>query len=501
MPTLSRSPLLTSLGIIPALAALAWVISYGIGITPDSISYIQYADTLRSFSWNAGFAPAQAPLLHHFPPLFPALLAILNSLGLTAISATFLLNLAAALALFLIVSKLTADQDFSPFLRMLTPVLLVFYAPVLSVYTRLGSEPLFLALAGMSLVCFTRYRSNLALGDLAMASLWVGLSCLTRYAGGSLVLTGILLVVFMTREPVMTKAKNSLLFMAIAIAPVAAWSWSLPPSSQRLAGCTFIFHPVSMAQITAGLGAVGSWFLWPAWGAPLTQAAAFLVIAIGFLIAKRSAEDTQRASPLIQLLALFGAGYLAFLLASVSFLPEVPLNTRMFSPLLFPVYVLLLLGIQRLWNMGGLYRPAAGLCVIYLLVIGLVRSPLVSRSAWEKQLGFGSAAWAKSALVQEVKKLPPDSYLISNAPDAVIFLTSRNALSLPGRYDTASREPVPNFNAALAELAGSLTRPDAYLVYFRRVTWRWYLPDEALLVKELNLSPAFESPEGAVYRR
>lgn len=66
---------------------------------------------------------------------------------------------------------------------------------------------------------------------------------------------------------------------------------------------------------------------------------------------------------------------------------------------------------------------------------------------------------------------------------------------LPRHTDPSTRLANSDYSRQMAEVENH----GGFVVYFRAVKWRWYLPDEERLKTELNARQVAELGDGAVY--
>ncbi len=100
--------------------------------------------------------------------------------------------------------------------------------------------------------------------------------------------------------------------------------------------------------------------------------------------------------------------------------------------------------------------------------------------SYSEGAGYNSPVWRKSELVKAAKALDPTSVVYSNAPDALLYLAHLSAQRLPVKVDPMTGRTNPSFDEAIKKMAEQAESVPTFVVYFRSVTWRWYLPTPAI---------------------
>ena len=209
-----------ALSIFMALAATP----YGIGVTPDSVVYLRAAESLRDGTGLPvpAYDGALVPLTH-FPPLYPATLAGLATLGLEPLQAarwTALLMAAANILAFAFSAyRFTGSRAASTAVCFM----LALSVDMLFLNTAVWSEAEFIFFAVVSLLCLTRYLEGRGFRYLAAGALAAALAWLARYAGGALIATGIVALAALGPGGIRRRLVDAALFGAIASAPGVAW--------------------------------------------------------------------------------------------------------------------------------------------------------------------------------------------------------------------------------------------------------------------------------------
>lgn len=189
-PGVSRWVLLAPAAV--GAVALVVVTRGGAHASPDSAFYVGLA---RNVAGGVGWeSPPGSFPLSHFPPLFPAVLAVFGWLGLDPLDAAGWLNpvlFGLSAALMAVVVRRASG---SAVVGAGAAVALVVSRDLLFAHSSALSEPLFILLTLGTLVALGRYLESAGIGWLAAAAGLAAAATLTRYAGIVLVAAGVVAV-------------------------------------------------------------------------------------------------------------------------------------------------------------------------------------------------------------------------------------------------------------------------------------------------------------------
>jgi hypothetical protein len=498
-------PGLVGLAALAGMLALAHATQHGIGVAPDSVSYLEAA---RNLAAGRGVTTtdedgAELRPLTRFPPLYPAALAAIARFGPDPLDAARWLNLALFGANIVLASLLVARcAPGSRWLPLIAAVLMASSPEIATLHGMALSEPLFLLLGFSGLSLLSLQLETPKAGTLVAASLLIASAFLTRYLGGALVATGILAILLLAPKTRHYRVKDAATFAAIATLPIALWTLRNRLGGASATGRRFAFHPIDADAIAVAIRTVGDWLSIE----PLGEAAAWL-LAAGLLLCTLHwlATGAGRAAgaALPRTLALFVLAYLLLLLASICFFDAAtPLNGRILSPVLVALLVLALAGVRariRSWKSSIPRILAASLALIFCFGYARETSQWARERAAVGGTGFASLAWRRSETVRRVAELPPSSRIYSNARDAILLLTGRPTRWIPAPIDAETRLPRPGYASELEAILTALRADEVSLVWFDRVSWRWYLPSGADLSQRLPIRRQEKLPDGEIW--
>lgn len=466
--------LAATLGLIAGVAVLVLTEPPGPGLDPDAMQYLGAGASLArgeglSIPYAHWDSPDTTSTLAHFPPGFPATIAVGIAAGLTPQNAArFVMAVGAALATAaVLLAAVEGGSLLGGFLAVIilavTPAMVIVHASVLS-------EPLFLALFAAFVWQLARPRvargRTIALGVLAAAA------ALVRYAGVSLV-GAVLIDAWLgdawlgsaaTRErpSLADRARRTAVALAIPVGALACWSLLKPRSGEirRFA----LYGDGFGATLTQGATTLAQWF---APGEDIVRAGAVLAVVVAVAFVALIVRDVRRvwaaaaagaphaasAQRLQRALGIAKVCYLGVVIASRLFADgEIPLDERILAPL----FVLGALGVGaalvRWWFTAG-----RGLT---LLTAGVTASWVIAsakQSDWwvniyrEEGGDLAAREWRMSPLVDYAAALPRGASIYSNWPSALWFHTQRAARALP---ETLSVPVASRFRAKMAKEHG-----------------------------------------------
>jgi hypothetical protein len=492
MRRLRTAPRILIPAILVGLAAFWSVIEVteppGPGLDPDALSYLGagaslgHAHGLRvpSASWSSN--DSTAPLVH-FPPGFPATIALGVAAGATPMNAARVIEATAA-AVTTVAIMLAANLAAGPIAAIAAVGIAAATPALLMVHSSVLSEPLFLALLSLFTWQLSRERRTsdtkrtLILGALAAAA------TLVRYAGASLVVA----VVFEAWWTVdgawlatwRVRARRAFVAAELPVVALAIWTLTRPHSEDAEKIRDVGIYTKGFGQtLMSGARTVAHWLAPGVESRTGLAIAASLVFAALCALAWRTVRAAQngllpaterrlyRAAAIV-LVCYAGIVGASRLLAD----PGIPLDDRMLSPVFLVVALSTGVALAALWR--DLFRERRELII---LTAGITAS-WVWGSA---QVGAGWAddfstdggdlaahEWTASPLVAWAAQSPPGTALYSNWPAAIWFHTSRPTHEIPSDLDSSTalefRAKIEREHGALLAFtarAGDYASPDS----------------------------------------
>lgn len=514
---------------------IVWLATpFGIGINPDSTVYLDAAGSLIEgrglvvLTGSGEFKP-----LTHYPPLYSAVLAVVTRVGrllgevsietIARVVNSFLLG-ANVLLVGIALRSYARDSHWLPILG----ASLTLTAPdIITIHTFALTEALFMFLALGGLIALSRFMDTDRRAWLIASAALIALALLTRYVGVTLVLTGVLVLLFVNGRTLRRRSFDALLFGLIACVPMAFWLFRNMRYAEGMTDRDFGFHPVRLRQLAAGLSAVSTWlFLGKVrtdlrvifFVVELAAAGLFVIYLLRrrraiALISKEYLDSSAgeekrilrgRFSPMLMIFTVFMVIYVAFLIFTAFF---VDADTVLDLRALVPVHVAAIVLVCGLaWRGFTSSREVRRIRIVLLaLAIILVGSYSIRLGRWliearQDGQGYASRAWRESKTIAHIRKLPAGVPIYSNGYDAIYYLIRRPAIYIPEEVKHGTGRANENYAAEVEGMGKALTEQGGRLVYFNTLTERWFLPSESELRSRLPLTEMITAPDGSIYK-
>jgi hypothetical protein len=482
--------MISVLAVMGVLAVLS-VTRPGAGTSPDSVGYLRMARRLLD-----GAAPGG-----QFPPLFPALLALPDRVGIEAWTTARWLNaLLFGANIGLMGTALAGSFPDAAWPGVAGALLFLISPALVGLHAMVWSEPLFLFLTFSSVLALSRWIATPRRSWLLASAVLAALALLARYVGLALVVTGALGIIWLGSHAWTRRFGRAAGWTLIAVAPLAVWLiLGAGDTGRRIA-----LHPITRAQIWEAFYTVSGWLHVPTAMGNGWRLLVWLMLAGWIAVVVWAAHRQARPMMMpafVKLTALFAASYVLVLIVSVSlFDANTPLDDRILSPLLAAVIVgIVFLASETVRvlprSTGTALVAAAGLLIV---TIGAVRTGTWLSQNARDGIGFSSTTWRESETLRLVRDLPVDVALFSNAPEPIYLYTGREATPFPRPRQAMSGGDNPAFAAELADMGTTLAQGRGIAVYFRTLPRRTALP-EGMLRDELALRTLVEASDGALY--
>jgi hypothetical protein len=460
-------------------ASSGWLLvnsRFGSGTTPDSVTYIGAARALLA---GQGFSFSTAPITN-FPPLFPVALSVVGLLGLDPLEGAFFLNVILFSVNIYLAGLLVYRSTGQAAAGLIAAALTLSAPAVLTVHSMVWSEPLFLSLVLLTALGIAGYTERPSCLSLLLPISAASLAPLCRYAGVSVIMAAAVAVA-------VKNFKHGAVLAVTGGAAILGWLMRNYFRAGDFTDRTWIFHLPSADQLTEASGT-----LVEALGG-LTLAGFFTMLAVFTLLSGRQRVSERKVN--VTFLIAFALSYVVVIAISLFYVDVyVPLDRRVLSPLYLALSLSAVILIAAYARSGALRFAWGGLLVLLLAANSWTATEWLNRLSREG-FGYSNVYWRESPTIKFLKA--SESKLIySNAPDPIYLLAGKAVAAIPNNLDPRSRLANPDYASQISRIkhGGGL------IVYFRSVTWRWYLPSEEQLREELGLSLLAETGDGAVYR-
>jgi hypothetical protein len=493
--------------IIPGLlagAALFYLMQYGPGVSPDSVTYLQ---TAKSLLGGQGYMAYGNPMTH-FPPLYSTMLALggllpikLISVGRLMQSAIFALNL----IVFCYAVWVASSRNF--FAAGAAGLLFITTMNIVRIHSSVWSEGLFFFLGMSGYILLAYYLENNRRWLLFIASALVGLAILTRYAGLAFLPPVLLLILFRRGYSLRHKLRESGTALLIAILPIAIWMLRNMFIADTATNRTLVFHMIKKSQMVQFTQTVTQFFI--PWNIPSLNPTLFvylfsfvILILVIFVIRKHGKIQSQNTAGyyLVLLNSIFAAAYLAFLIFSASFLDAaIPMDAR----LLFPFNtVLLMLFISGLFYLVSSQRKflSASVFIGMLILAGFQGKNTLAftNNLYKNGLEYQSYRWRSSETISYLHKLTGELTIYTNSREVLTYRMNADIQLIPRKYNPTSLIRNENFSDQFDSLCHQIKQEGSLVVYLINRT-RDSLPSFEEIEAHCEIVPTEILNDGRIY--
>ena len=448
----------------------------GIGLSPDSISYIGVADSLihgKGLVVPFGFPPFTH--LTQFPPLYSILIAILSLSGASLQVSARILNLIILVIFYLVANKLLLQIDTNLLsVRFLILTLIAVSATFLTITSMAWSETLMitLGLIGFYLLFMNKERNN------NLVTIFTGfifaLAILTRYAAITYLGAAVLYkLFFIKRDNFKQKFIQILLLTIPGFLLLSGWLLFNSSTGGSATNRSFNFHMLTYSHLQELLTTISSWFLVPISTPTVIKLLLTSIIILVFLILfiRELAQVIKNSRPSLPfLLMVFILVYTFFVLFSKVFLDaNIPLDFRILSPL-FISSIFLTLPISRklisLNNKSSFFKISIPAILLIMSVLSISNNFEAIRFIHTNGTGFNQLYKKDSEVFTFLKQQPMTTIFVSNAPEPAYFFTNHPVYSLPKNYLQMSQSVNPEYEIQMAMLKEQFTSADGMFIIF-----------------------------------
>lgn len=465
----------------------------GIGISPDSVTYLSAA---RHLVHGKGFISFDDLPVVDFPFAYPCFLTVISFFTrLDPLQFGPLLNgLLFGLLLYVSGGIMNGFNKPSVWYKRILLICILLSPALQEVYSYLWSETLFLILILFFIISISNYLKQHTTGWLLISILICSLTCLTRYAGVFIIMTGICLIFFKNTFPWWKRILHCLLFGSISS------SLLLINIIRNLntTGLAMGLRPRNNEGVLKIIEYFGSvlcdWLLLDR--KPLLAITLTFVLLILFAATIVFNKNSKKSKYGFEYtMAVTGLIYCIFMIITSSYTRYEQFTNRLLSPIFIP----LLWGFSY-WIPGFINKISIRLkwgFGILLLLITVWFLNVQIRADYEYYDGVKDAGmpgyredpFVQSEIVQFLEKnkniFDPRMPIYSNAGEAVYFITGIAARQLP-------------FLDFPIQVQHYYSGENNYLVWFNDLD-NPSMPDLKSILQHKNMVAVKEFPDGAVY--
>ena len=447
---------------------------YGTGVSPDAVVYVSVA---RNLNQEHAYTPFDGRPMVLWPPVYPTVISVPAILGIDPLLAARCLN-AVLFGVLVILSGLWLQAQVRRQILAVVASLAVLCSYPLATVSRFAwTEPLYLFLMLVLLRFIWRTRHILVWHRAFALGALTATACLTRYAGVALI-PCILAAVWFTAASRNSRLRNSGIYLATSILPLAAWLTRNYLVSSTLAGDRSGAAGSPMLSLYRSVSTLSLWLMPDAVPRPIKLVVLGIVGLVLFGVAVFVIRSHLRLSGDLSGLASYAllpglalAHILELILVASASVLE-PINDRLLSPVFIPMVWFALISADRILDIGP--SRAAKWLQAFLLVVTV---SWLGYSGWrvfdswrlttaQGAGGFATRDWRESDLTVHLVNHPSDHKMLSNAPAALYYLTNLVSDVAPRRSRDSSRGADADEIARIQSLLQE--RPCLDLVWFNK---------------------------------
>jgi hypothetical protein len=466
----------------------------GIGVSPDSVTYLSAARHLYS---GKGFISFDNLPVVDFPFGYPFFLTIISWITRQEPLqfAPVLNGILFGILLYLSGSIMNGFQKPSGWYKRILLLCILMSPALQEVYSLLWSETVFLILILLFIVSLYNYLNKMTIGWLWISAAVCAWACVTRYAGIFLLPAGLSLLFFNQDLIRKIRIRHCLLFGAVSVTP---FLFNILRNNllTGLAMGQRLKNNAGIVKIMENFGGgICDWLSLER----KPGLAVFISFAVGIIFISAILilyrQKKSRAS-FEYITAVTGLAYGVFMLLTSSLTRYEALTSRLLAPIFIPL----------VWTMTWwIPEFLSGISLRYKWIFGAL---ILLGTAWYLNVqlaadyeyydgvkdagvpGYREDPFVQSEIVRAVngykKSFDPALPIYSNAGEAVYFVTGLPARQLP-------------FTAYPAKLQAYYALKNSYLVWFRDLD-NPDMPTLDSILRNKNLQLVKELPDGAIYQ-
>lgn len=506
-----KSDVIFLIGFMGILAAIFmyWITAQGPGVSPDSVVYIEVARNL--LDGKGFFAGGEA--MTHYPPLFPLILALIGYFtGGDVLDAAHLL-VAFLFGINFILFSLAVQMctRYSLVAVFCTFFLFFFSTAIISIHEMVWSEAPFITFSMMGLLLIAYHLNCPKFYWLFLASFLLALATVTRYVGIALFPTIALAYLLLDTRDLKRRLVEFVALCVIGLLPLLLWVIRNILIAQSATNRSFSVHFFN-ADHAKNLIVYLYDFLLPIPISEWIKGLHIGLFAIIFYLAARYiyiySYHHKKKLPLhitaLSILMIYNVIYIFFLVISISFFDaHTPMDYRILLPFLL-VMAVVIVGVFKSLSEIMSERSIWYGCLFFLFFSFTINAiPAISTAINMHHNGNGYTAryWRESAALAYLSSLPKSVKIYSNGPDIIHFLVRREAIMVPVKIFTGTRQENKNYGEQIKKVIQECEKEDSLIAYLYPFAWRWYLPSQEEIESMLGGdAEVIKFEDGIIYR-
>ncbi|MDB5015747.1 MAG: hypothetical protein JWQ84_579 [Mucilaginibacter sp.] len=465
----------------------------GVGLSPDSVMYASTATNIQAHGSLITFN--KTPLVF-FPVFYPFFLGVIQF-----ITSTNPIKAGAMIDCFLFAAVIfTSGWIMEKFLshsriyKWIILIAVILSPGLLEIYTYLWSETLFILEVLFFIIAYRRYLQTHSIKSLIWVAIIAAISCITRYAGVTVIGAGGLMLLLDNKLPVKKKAGHILLFGFIGISLLVGnlilnrINTGLSTGTREPSITPFFDNLYYFGTVICDWGSLNkTTYPFAPWIAAIT-----LLSLIGILAWK---TFKGRINSYENIVIAFALVYGLFIVISASISRYERINSRLLAPMFIPLLIACTSWVPDVLKLirSNLKYVLSGVAIVLMLAFEYATLKVdLQRYDDEGDYGipgYSDDDWNKSEFVVYLKQhhdmFKPGIPIYSDANEAVYLFTGMPSVLIPHKFFTTD---VQKF----------YTQKRFYLIWFDNLynTELVGLPD---IMKNKKLTKIGAAKEGEIY--
>ena len=414
----------------------------GVGISPDSI---MYASTATNLQVHASLLTFNKTPLVFFPVFYPFFLSIIQFItGVDPIQAGAMINATLFAGVIFttgwIMSKFVAH---SRIYKWLILIAIILSPGLLEIYTYLWSETLFILEILFFILAYWRYMQTHTTKALIFVAIITAISCITRYAGVTVIGTGCLMLLLDNKLPARKKIWHIVLYGSLSLSLLIA---NLILNRINTGLVTGTREP-SITPLLQNMYYFGTVIC--DWGSlskdtyPFAALVTFVLLMAPVAVLLRKAYR-GRINSYENIVIAFAVVYGLFIVISASISRYERINSRLLSPMFIPLLIACTCWVPDVLRI--IKSKSKYVLAVVAVILMLAFEYESYQTDWQRYddendygvPGYSDDDWNKSEFVVYLKQhknmLKPEIPIFSDADEAVYLFTGMSSTLIPHKF-------------------------------------------------------------------
>ena len=415
----------------------------GVGLSPDSLMYASAAD---SFQAHGNMMTFNKTPITFFPVFYPFFLGVIQffSRNNPIVAGSIINCFLFAGVVFTSGWIMERFVSHSRIYKWIILIAIILSPALLEIYSFLWSETLFILEVLFFIIAYWKYTHDHSMKALIIVAVITAISCITRYAGVTIIGTGGLLILLDDKLPIRKKIEHALLYGIISISLLTANLLF----NRFATGLSTGTREPSITPFSKNLYFVGT--VINDWGSLSDKADAYAILItsvimlslIGVLVWK---TWKRRINSYENIVIAFAVVYGGFIIVSATISRYEQINSRLLSPMFIPLLISCTCWVPDVLvdiHQKALKYSLAAIAIIMMLAFEY-STALTDYQRYDDENdygipGYSDDSWNKSEFAPYLRShksmFKPDIPIFSDANEAVYLFTGLSSELVPHKY-------------------------------------------------------------------